>query len=89
MTDELIPHSVILAAQEHDPDAINAILNSYSGLIHYHFFNLFCAHGEKPSWALFQEFRQFVEVKLILAAIGFDASKVQEEDGKNEEAVHN
>ena len=69
---ELIPYPVIAAAVRGDPDAVNQVIDHYSGYIAaLSTRTSYDAHGCPYSY-VDEELRRRLETKLIISILGFD-----------------
>ena len=68
----LIPYPVIAAAVRGDPEAVNRVLNHYSGYIAALSMRRGCNQNGNPCFAVDEEIRRRIETKLIVAILSFD-----------------
>ena len=67
----LIPYPVI-AAVRGDPEAVNRVLDHYSGYIAALSMRRGCNQKGNPCFAVDEEIRRRIETKLIVAILSFD-----------------
>lgn len=68
----LLPYPVITAAVQGDPDAVNRVLDHYSGYIAALSMRRGCNQNGNPCFAVDEEIRRRIETKLIVAILSFD-----------------
>ena len=68
----LIPYPVIAAAVRGDPEAVNRVLDHYSGYIAALSMRRSCNQNGNPCFAVDEEIRRRIETKLIVAILSFD-----------------
>ena len=69
---ELIPYPVIAAAVRGDPDAVNQVIDHYSGYIAAMSVRKSYDQKGNPCLAVDEEIRRRIETKLIVAILSFD-----------------
>ena len=69
---ELIPYPVIAAAVRGDPDAVNQVIDHYSGYIAAMSVRKSYDQNGNPCLAVDEEIRRRIETKLIVAILSFD-----------------
>ena len=69
---KLIPYPVIAAAVRGDPEAVNRVLDHYSGYIAALSMRRGYDRNGNPCLAVDEEIRRRIETKLIVAILSFD-----------------
>ena len=69
---KLLPYETIVKAHEGDPEAVNRVLDHYSGYIAALSMRRGCNQNGNPCFAVDEEIRRRIETKLIVAILSFD-----------------
>ena len=69
---KLLPYETIIKACEGDPEAVNRVLDHYSGYIAALSMRRGYDQNGNPCFAVDEEIRRRIETKLIVAILSFD-----------------
>ena len=72
ISNRLLPYKTIVKAHEGDPEAVNQVLDHYSGYIAALSMRRGYDQNGNPCLAVDEEIRRRIETKLIVAILSFD-----------------